>query len=273
MEAYDLWFESEGGIAVHPGGPPSRSAPSSRPDGWIGSAGPGIDSTTWPRGALTGLPMFHVLTLRLPEAYRRRGTELPGIAFFQGEGQFAEPRSRARRGLRRWVADPFERDVSQAADHPHLLRRTDVIDGQFALVWLDEDELAAGPTEPPPDTRRVGEHVADDGGPNAWDTRESTRWVWLLVRNDPNAGRAPVDPLEVDAVPGYVSPFTQGFRLNDWANAAAPSHLGGTSKPVQALARGFTPFYLELDQLPGVNFGEGRAQLDLESDAFDWACD
>ena len=42
--------------------------------------------------------------------------------------------------------------------------------------------------------------------------------------------------------------------------------------PVQSLQDGFTPFYLELDELPGMNLGWGSAQIDLESDAFDWAC-
>lgn len=33
-----------------------------------------------------------------------------------------------------------------------------------------------------------------------------------------------------------------------------------------------TPYYLELEDFAGLNFGTGAAQLDLESDTFDWAC-
>ncbi len=27
-----------------------------------------------------------------------------------------------------------------------------------------------------------------------------------------------------------------------------------------------------LEELPGLNFGSGSAQIDLESESFDWAC-
>lgn len=96
--------------------------------------------------------------------------------------------------------------------------------------------------------------------------------VWLLDRLDPNAGRAPVDPLDAAETRGYVSPIGEDFARVLWAQELAPSHLGGTSLPVQALEEGFTPYYLELEELPGMNFGEGNAQIDLESEAFDWAC-
>lgn len=266
MTAYDLWFESGTGLATYPGREPSRERPATPPDGWIGSAGPGIAPATWPRGTQTGLPMFHALTLRLPAEYRRRGAHLTSIAFFQGEGQFAEQRTPAP------SPDPFEADVRAATDHPHLARRTDIIDGQFALLWLTDDEVEAGPVAPPPDSRRPGEHVAEDEGPNAWDTVAPMCAVWLLERPDLNAGWAPVDPMAAERTEGYTSPFESDFTLQPWAEQLAPCHLGGTSFPVQSLPDGLTPFYLELEELDGLNFGGGTAQLDLESDAFDWAC-
>lgn len=277
LKAYDLWFESGTGLATFPGRPPTRERPSTPPDGWIGSAGPGIAPRTWPRGTLTGLPMFHALTLRLPAEYRRRGAGLTTVAFFQGEGQFAAARAEAPRteGLARLVprrTDPFEADVAAAEDHPHLARRTDIIDGQFALLWLTDEETAPGPVAPPPDARRDGEHVADDEGPNAWDTQEPTCAVWLLERPDPNAGTAPVDPMHAQQTAGYTSPYTSDFTLQPWVAGLAPCHLGGTSLPVQGLPDGLTPYYLEIEELPGLNFGGGSAQIDLESDAFDWAC-
>jgi hypothetical protein len=64
---------------------------------------------------------------------------------------------------------------------------------------LSEAELEAGPIQPPPDTRRPGEHEADDDGANAWDAPNgdfpwdprATRWVYLAKRSgDPNAGLA-----------------------------------------------------------------------------------
>ncbi|AEE44603.1 hypothetical protein [Cellulomonas fimi] len=266
MNAYDLWFEVPDGIADHPRRPAAQARPAGPADGWIGSAGPGIDPTTWPRGTQTGLPMFHGITLLLPPEFRRRGPDLPAVAFFQGEGQFAAPRGVDD------PDDPFVVDLARAVDHPHLARRVDIIDGEFALVRLTQDEYDAGPTPPPADPRGPGTHGPDDEGPNAWDTQEPTRRVWLLGRPDLNAGHVPVDALDAASTPGFVTPFDDGFHLLPWAQALAPSHLGGTAFPIQALQPGFTPYYLELDELPGMNFGSGSAQVDLESDAFDWAC-
>jgi hypothetical protein len=209
--------------------------------------------------------MFHGITLRLPAEYQRRGPQYPGVAFFQGEGEWAEPFRPAGAG------DPFAADVAAGRPHPRALLRTDILGGQFALLWLSEAELAAGPTPPPPDSRRPGEHQATDQGPNAWDERQPTVMVYLTVRDDPNAGLAPTERADT----GYLAPFDVAtLDWHPWAQALAPcSHLGGTAFPCQLVPEGLTPYYLELDQLPGLNFGNGNAQIDLESDTFDWACD
>lgn len=38
------------------------------------------------------------------------------------------------------------------------------------------------------------------------------------------------------------------------------------------MPKGLTEYVLEFDEPGPVNFGGGRAQLDLESRVFDWAC-
>lgn len=168
--------------------------------GWTGDRGPAIDPASWPRGPLTGLPMFHVLTLRLPEEYQRRGTEFPAIAFFQGEGQFAEEIDRDAD-----PDDPFLRDLAMAVPHPQQTLYEDIIGGRFALLWLTDEEFAGGPAASPLDPRRPGEHGADDEGPNAWDeSGHPTEPVFLLERDDPNAGRAPVEDADGS---DYLDPF------------------------------------------------------------------
>lgn len=262
MKAYDLWYELGDEITTTPGRKSDpQPKPASAPDGWIGSAGPGIDPRTWPRGPLTGLPMFHAVTLRLPLEYQRRGPGFPGIAFFQGEGQFAE------QSLPTGPGDPFFEDLAAAHEHPTQQLLTDIIDGRFALLWLTEEELAAGPTAPPRDVRRPGEHGPDDEGPNAWDESAPTIALWLLERPDPQAGLAPNRDGEGGYKEGYAEP------IGDWEDPIyGRDHLGGTAFPVQALPDGLTPYYLELNELPGLNFGGGNAQIDLESGVFDWAC-
>lgn len=270
MDSYDVMFSTGDGHVTYRAYPPSpegEEAPAEpdRPaDGWIGGAGPAIDPATWPRGPLTGLPMFHAITLRLPPEYQRHGPGLPGIAFFQGEGQFAEQRDVD-------PDDPFEIDLARCRPHPQLHLREDVIDGKFALLWLTEAELA-GPTAPPPDPRRPGEHTDEDEGPNAWDSHAATRQVWLTPRPDPNAGLAPVpDPDPEDAYQDPVDPDT--YHLRPWAAPLlARCHLGGTALPVQELPEGLTAWYLELEEFGELNFGGGNAQIDLESGTFDWAC-
>jgi hypothetical protein len=273
MKAYDIFFERDGKMmASDPEyGPDSCEflPVADAPSGWIGSDGPGIDPATWPRGPETGLPMFHALTLRLPPEYQRRGPEFPGIAFFQGEGEFAEP-------YEEQGEDPFVVQVKQSRPHAQLCLREDLIGGKFALLWLTKAELAAGPTSPPPDPRRPGEHGNDDGGPNAWDEGpRPVQRVWLVERDDPNAGLTPVERFDpAEPKDAYRCRWTEDFDLEPWAQKlAGRCHLGGTVFHIQALPEGLTPWYLELTELPGLNFGGGNAQIDLESDTFDWACD
>ncbi|WP_146117216.1 hypothetical protein [Arthrobacter sp. MYb23] len=149
-----------------------------------------------------------------------------------------------------------------------------MIDGEYAIVWLSDDELAAGPTAPRPDLRAKGKYVDESEGTNAWDNVEPTTDIWLIPRADPNSGKAPVELWGDQVGPdGYVNPST-GNGLADWAEPLfALSHLGGTSFPIQAMPDGLTPWYLELEEISGLNFGGGgNAQFDLESDTFDWAC-
>jgi hypothetical protein len=73
--------------------------------------------------------MFHAITLRLPAGYQRKGAAFPGIAFFQGEGEFAEPYK--ARGFR----DPFAKQFQDARPHPQLQLREDLIGRPFALIW------------------------------------------------------------------------------------------------------------------------------------------
>lgn len=289
MDAYDLLFQTvDGGATLNCGRHRAdRPAPAAGRWGWIGSAGPGIAAEQWPRGAQAGRPMFHGLTLWLPPAYRVLGDGLPAVAFFQGEGEFDTPVDPAAD-----ATDPFIRQWRAAEPHPQLRRRLDILGGEFVLLWLTEDEFRSGPVMPVPDVRRPGEHRRTlDDGPNAWDTLAPTRSVWLIPRDDPNAGLAPMpdvtgapaDPATTTADPtvprdgAYRQPRNPHARgYTEWADRLIHphprSHLGGTCFPVQQLPAGLTARYLEIEEFDGLDFGGGAAQIDLESETFDWAC-
>ena len=254
---------------------PAASGQTLEPAGFTGTAGPGIEQRNWPRSPDTGLPMRHAITLALPAEYQRQGPEFPGVSFFAGQGQFAEPDEAVASALRGEVTDPddpFLTDLAATAPHPRFRLLTDLIEGKWGLLWLTADELA-GRTDPPVDVRRPGEHDQDDQGTSAWDDAgepEPTAPVWLVPRPDPNAGIAPDapeyrDPMDLEDDPDWAA----------WvAEQNGNSHLGGTTFCVQATPEGLTPFYLELEQsVADLNFGgDGNAQIDLESDTFDWAC-
>ena len=264
--AWDLVFEGDDeGFGEFGNG--DQSEVDGDPAGWIGSPGPGIAWENWPRSEDAGFPMLHVCTLRLPVEHQTKGPGYPGVALFMGEGQF---------GNRRLVGDassddPYLADLGRAVRHPMALVREDEIGGQYQLVWLTEGELSAGPTAPHPDVRRDGAPEDDSEGANAWDDVEPLRRVWLVERDDPNAGEAPVEARGER----YLQPFnTETSRFEPWAEALfGRCHLGGTAFPVQGMPDGLTPTYLELGEISGLNLGGGGTlQIDLSSETFDWAC-
>lgn len=274
--AWNLLFSSNDGLAKTPTVDDAvvTTVPARKPDGWAGSEGPGIDWKNWPRSTNTGLPMMHVLTLRLPQDFQRQGSKYPGIAFFAGEGQFAEEDSYP--GIDSDSSESFLSDLAKAEEHPRLRRRRDIIDGEFALMWLTEEEIDGGPKAPLEDLRDEDDYEDESEGCNAWDQIEPKVDIYLVPRNDPNAGLAPqeVEAGESDPQTGYASPRNKDYDLLPWAGELyGMCHLGGTSFHVQGLPEGLTPWYLELEEIVGLNFGgDGNAQIDLESDTFDWAC-
>lgn len=50
--------------------------------GWCFGLPPGISPKQWPLDPLTGYPLVHGFTLRLPEDYRCHGPDIAGLSFF-----------------------------------------------------------------------------------------------------------------------------------------------------------------------------------------------
>lgn len=302
MRAYDLGFGSDPeSLTLTPDiDNPLRLLDPVRA-GWACGDGPAITAEQWPRGTTTGLPMWHALTVEVPEEYRRQGPDLVAVSFFQGQCQFAEPNPDVlalRHGsplTTEQTADPFLVQFAESLrhEHPRLRHMVDIIDGEFALIWLTREELAGPRSAPPPDVRLPGRRLIDeDYGPNAWDCYpEDALDVWLGVREgDANVGKPPEEFGGYDPAGNPVEngPFAHGgYRVQAYGEAEDPeqrawigwldehagrSHFGGTSFHVQAVPDGLGPHYLEIEEFSHLNFGGGNCQIDLENDVFDWAC-
>lgn len=55
--------------------------------GWAYGRPVGITTDQWPRSRSNGLPMAHLWTILVPEAYRVKGQDLVAISFFQADDQ------------------------------------------------------------------------------------------------------------------------------------------------------------------------------------------
>lgn len=240
--------------------------PAPVPAGWAGPQGPAIDPRTWPRSPRTHQPMIHCATLELPPAYRRRGPDLVAVALFEwvDEAGFTPPPAHVEQALAS-SADgrddaAFWADVAAAVPHPQAHVLCDQDTGCFyAVVHLTRAELTG------PRTARPRQGAVLDATEHA-DTAERRRFglfgdLYLVERDDPNAGRVPVDwPDEADG--GYV-------RVEDCFERFAPTHLGGTFMDPFGMGRRTTsPWYLEVHRLGGLWVGDDENLLvDLAADA------
>lgn len=280
MKAYELAFgESADKLTVLPGKSIETDLPGARVAGWCGGRAPGIGTAAWPRSPVTGLPMIHVITLGLPEDYRRKGEDLVAISFFQADDHVADDIEGVAELLEgtaptaEQAADPFLAAVAAtaAARHPQQRDLEDLIGGAHALLWLTAEEFAAPRIGPPADIRPAGLGDHYSRGQNAWDDSAPETTVWLGERTgDANTGIAPAE----DGAGGYVAAWSsEDEQLQEfWSCIEGTSHLGGTIMPCQGMPEGLTPYVFELeDGVGGLNLGGGTAQIDLESEVFDWA--
>ncbi|NUO58282.1 MAG: hypothetical protein HOV78_16565 [Hamadaea sp.] len=243
IEAYDILVDDD--VAEEAGDRPRR------PAGWAGPDGPAIDVDVWPRSPRTGQPMLHCFTLWLPEAYRRRGSDLVAVAVFQWEDEyyFKEPERSADRVQ---PEHPFWADLARARVHPRARVFDDEVASLLAVVWLTEAEFTG-----PRVTRPVAAPVLVDG------EHDTTRWrsrhgvfgpLWLVTRDDPNAGVTPVDlPTAADA---YAD-------VPDKYDVFHTEHLGGTCMNPDGVREGLSPWYIEVSRLGGISHG---GDLDLALD-------
>ncbi|GAB3153726.1 hypothetical protein GCM10027290_47060 [Micromonospora sonneratiae] len=258
VEAFDIWTGDD--IADEAGDRPWR------PAGWADPAGPGIDVRTWPRSPRTGQPMIHCFTLWLPEAYRRRGPDLVAVSVFQWNDDcyFKEPLPEVEAAFAGRRVDvvqpdhPFWAELAESRRHPQLQLADDGVASLVAMVWLNETELngprVARPTAAP---------EFADGEAETMHLRQRYGVfgpLWLVTRDDPNAGVAPV-PFPEDGG-AYVDVPDRWDIFHD-------EHLGGSDMCPDGVREGLSPWYIEVNRLGGLSHGGDQdLALDLDARAF-----
>ena len=282
--------------------------------GWCYGLPPGIRQNQWPLSPFDGHPMQPCFTLRIPGQYRAKGHDYIALSMFADQ-QHDEPREV------RAVADYLAASTpDRPADpdwlpfwsykqnrHPMEFRMKDVIDHNFAAIWLTAAELSGPLCQPP---RFTGNPLLRANPPPPWISKGAARaafdfqvghfasvdeiaqkhWYRLFghvpdighcayaiaasVREgDPNVGKPPRDThRHPDELGAYVTPDSDAAGPLDLVRLSGRNHLGGTMFPSQWTPR-FSPTYLEFEQhFGGFNFGGGNAQLDLETMTLQWAC-
>jgi hypothetical protein len=127
--------------------------------GWVFGLPPGITPAQWPLDPISGYPLVHGFTLRLPEDYRVHGPDIVALSFFATAHDQNDGGARVREDLQAAVlgapapveesADlkPFRNHAATA--HPRLYRMSDILDYAYAVILLTDAEFN-GPLCAPP---------------------------------------------------------------------------------------------------------------------------
>jgi hypothetical protein len=271
-----------------------RPTERARDHGWVYGLPPGIASEQWPLDPVTGFPLMHGFTLKLPDDYRVHGEDIVAVSFFATAPDHNDGGA---------PDDPEIREaVAARPSHPRLSRMTDILDYEYAALLLTAREYdGAFATPPAPLALATADRPRwlDVGGARAYresapgyaekilpsmpraDLAENRAIVLMGRASDPNAGKGPQDTHVKHGPPTGYQPYyyyvdgvvsRDNFRLHDWSKDHAQNHLGGTMRPCQAVPE-MSPFYIEFEEyFGGYNFGGGNAQLDFGDMKFDWAC-
>ncbi|MEN3346849.1 MAG: hypothetical protein V7632_484 [Bradyrhizobium sp.] len=160
--------------------PPQRGT--DHDNGWCYGLPPGIRPEQWPLSPYDGFPMQHCFTLRLPVQYRARGEAYVALAMFADQ-QYDEPievDAVAKYLAAETVERPSEGNLLpywsyRQNRHPTECRMKDIIDHNFAAIWLTEAEFA-GPLCAPPEL--AGNPLLQINPPPRWIERGTARTVF-----------------------------------------------------------------------------------------------
>jgi hypothetical protein len=213
--------------------------------GWVFGLPPGITPAQWPLDPVSGYPLMHGFTLKLPEDYRVHGPDIVALSFFATAADQNDGGAALRDDLHAIVTGMDSADAGNAAllpfwqqtqtRHPRLHRMDDILSYAYAVILLTEAEFAGPLCHPPafaanpylnpgarPQWLSVGSGQAMAGDASSGQTYFHTilggvpdkRLDWNRAiscaprATDPNAGVAPEDNYsDGPAETGYVNFF------------------------------------------------------------------
>ena len=116
--------------------------PSEQGHGWCFGLPLGISPAQWPLDPLTGYPLVHGFTLRLPPDYRCHGPDIAGFSHFACCGEHSDggttPDEEIFTVMTGSAAPANERYLplwtSVQNSHPRLSRITDILDDNYAVT-------------------------------------------------------------------------------------------------------------------------------------------
>ncbi len=104
--------------------------------GWCFGLPPGIDPKQWPLDPISGYPLMHGFTVRLPEDYRCHGPDIVALSFFATAADQNDGGASVRQPLYDAVIGaggvPADQDLVQfytaaQSAHPRLHRMKDIL--------------------------------------------------------------------------------------------------------------------------------------------------
>jgi hypothetical protein len=134
-----------------------RTAPDNH--GWVFGLPPGITPEQWPLDPISGYPLMHGFTVKLPDDYRVHGPNIVALSFFSTADDQNDGGARKRDDLYAAVTDaaapppdnrhllPFWKQAK--ARHPRLHRMSDILDYEYAVILLTEAEFNGPLCQPP----------------------------------------------------------------------------------------------------------------------------
>lgn len=275
-------------FAIVPG---FRAGDAAAPDGWCCGLPRGIDPIQWPLSSRTGFPLEHHFTVRVPEAYRVKGSGHIALAVFSDAAD-ESPTAPAVAELMNTVFDGRMLPEQVAPDlqpfldhlvnrHPLEFRSKDILGATFAAIWLTEVELSRAPCPPPEQVVTAANAMCSpphwfrtsaaerffgwDGG-EAFNAdyflhrlagrRPTDRWDILALKatertDDPNTGRCPADWFDA---PDNRDGYVPKYS-DEWnALGISVDYAGlhfGGTVNTGQAVPQITPFFVEFDEIMG----------------------